>query len=73
MKAQFHVEPQWDGRTKVCSNDPVRVTEVAAMRIYGKNPLNSSSLKPTGRWPLNLVYNIGDSDSTEFVQMIILG
>ena len=28
-----------DGGTKVCSNAPGHVTKMAAMPIYGKNPL----------------------------------
>ena len=39
IKAKFHMEPQWDGRMKVCSNDPGHVTKMVAIPIYGKNPL----------------------------------
>ena len=38
IKAKFHMEPQWDGGTKVCSNDPGPMTKMATMRMYGKNP-----------------------------------
>ena len=34
--SKFHVEPPWDGRTKVCSNAPGHMTSMAAMLIYGK-------------------------------------
>ena len=37
IKAKFHVEPPWDGVTKVCSNGPGHMTKMAAMPIYGKN------------------------------------
>ena len=37
IEAKFHVEPQWDGRMKVCSNSPGHMTKMAAMPIYGKN------------------------------------
>ena len=40
IEAKFHVEPQWDGGTKVCSNDPGHITKMAAMLIYGKNLKN---------------------------------
>ena len=30
------MEPPWDGGTKVCSNDPGHMTNMAAMIIYGK-------------------------------------
>ena len=36
IEAKFHVEPPWDGRTKVCSNGPDHTTNMAAMHIYGK-------------------------------------
>ena len=31
------MELLWDGGTKVCSNDPGRLTKMASMPIYGKN------------------------------------
>ena len=34
IEAKFHVEPPWDGGTKVCSNGPGHMTKMAA---YGKN------------------------------------
>ena len=40
IAAKFHVEPLWDGRTKVCSNDSDHMTNMAAMPIYGKNLKN---------------------------------
>ena len=43
---KFHMEPLWDGGTKVCSNGPGQMTKVAAMLIYGKNVKKSSSLEP---------------------------
>ena len=42
----FHVEPSWDGGTKVCSNGPGHMTKLAAMPIYGKNLQKSSSPEP---------------------------
>ena len=47
IEAQFHVEPPWDGRTKVCSNGPGHMTNMAAMSIYVKN-LKKSSPEPKG-------------------------
>ena len=40
IKAKFHVEPPWDGGTKVCSNGPGHMTKMAVMPIYGKNLKN---------------------------------
>ena len=37
IEAKFHVEPHWDGGTKVCSNGPGHMTKMAAMPIYGRN------------------------------------
>ena len=37
VEAKFHVEPPWDGGTKVCSNDTGHMTKMATMPIYGKN------------------------------------
>ena len=39
MPAKFNMEFQWDGETKVYSNDPGHVTKMAAMPIYDKFPL----------------------------------
>ena len=47
MKAKFHVEPPWEGGTKVNINGPCHVmTKMAAMPIYGKNLKKSSSPEP---------------------------
>ena len=45
IEAKFHVEPPWDGGTKVCSNGSGHMAKMAAMPIYGKN-LKKSSLEP---------------------------
>ena len=37
FEAKFHMEPPWDGETKVCSNGLGHMTKMAAMPIYGKN------------------------------------
>ena len=39
IEAKLHVEPLWDGGTKVCSNSPGHMTKMAAMPIYGQNLL----------------------------------
>ena len=44
IEAKFHMEPQWDGGTKVCLNGWGHMTNMAAMPIYVKNMKNSSSL-----------------------------
>ena len=38
IKAKFHMEPQWDGGTKVCSRGLGHMAKMAATPIYGKNP-----------------------------------
>ena len=37
IEAKFHMEPPWDGRTKVCTNGPGHITKMAVIFIYGKN------------------------------------
>ena len=49
IEAKLHMEPPWDGGTKVCSNGPGHRTKEAAMPIYGKNLKKSSSPEPNGR------------------------
>ena len=45
IEAKFHVDPPWNGGTKVCSNSPGHMTKMAAIPIYGKNIKKSSSLE----------------------------
>ena len=40
IEAKFHVEPPWDGRTKVCSKDPGHMTKMAAITIHSKGLKN---------------------------------
>ena len=49
IEAKFYVESPWDEGTKVCSNGPGHMTNMAAMLIYGKNLKKSSSVEPNGR------------------------
>ena len=49
------------------------MTKMAGMPIYGKNLKKISSPEPKGLWPWNLVYSIGCSSTTKFVQMLTLG
>ena len=37
IEAKFLVEPPWDRKTEVCSNDICHMTKMAAVHIYGKN------------------------------------
>ena len=46
IKAKFHMEPPWDGGTKVYTNGPGHMTKMAAMPIYGKNVKKISSPEP---------------------------
>ena len=40
LEAKCHVAPPWNGGTKVCSNGPSRMTNMAAMPVCGKNLKN---------------------------------
>ena len=37
IEAKFHLNPPWDGGTKVCSNGPGHMTKVAAMPYMVKH------------------------------------
>ena len=39
IKPKFHMETPYDAGTKGCSNGPGHMTKMAAMSIYGQNPL----------------------------------
>ena len=52
MKAKFHMEPQWDGGTKVCSRGLGHMTKMAATPMYGKNPSKIFSTRTKGRMTL---------------------
>ena len=43
-EAKSHLQPPWDGGTKVCSYSPGLLTFMATMLIYGKN-LTQSDLE----------------------------
>ena len=49
IEAKFHMEPPWDGGTKVCSNGLGHMTNMAVMPRYGKNHKKYSSPEPKGQ------------------------
>ena len=49
IEAKFHVEPHWNGGTKVCSNGPGHIIKMAAMPTYGENLKKSSPPEPKDR------------------------
>ena len=55
IEAKFHVEPPWNGGTKVYSNGPGHMTKMPAMTIYSKNHERYFSLESKGWWPWNLI------------------
>ena len=73
IEAKFYVEPPWDAGEKVGSNGCGYMNKMAAMPIYGKNLKKSSSPEPKRLWPWNLVWGIGSSSNTKFIQMMTLG
>ena len=40
IEAKFHMEPPWNGRTKVCSNGPGHMTKMAAIPYMVKPFIN---------------------------------
>ena len=73
IEAKVHVEPSWDGETRVCSNGSGHMNNMADMPLYGKNLKKSSSPEPKCRWPWKMVCTIGYSSTTKFVQIMTLG
>ena len=73
IEAKFHIEPPRDIGMKICSNVPGHMAKMASRPIYGKNFQKSPSSEPRSRWPWNLVYSIGYSSTTKFVQRMTLG
>ena len=59
------MKPSYDKFAKIYAKYFGHMTKMAAMPIYGKNPLE-------GLWYWDLVCSIGDVGSTKFVQMMIL-
>ena len=57
VEAKFHMEPHWDGGTKVCSRDLGHMTKMAATPIYGKNPSKIFS-RTKGPLTCGLVFSI---------------
>ena len=58
---------------KIYTNELGHMTNMATMRIYGKNLKKSSSLEPIDRWPWSFVYSIVYASTTKIVQIITLG
>ena len=54
IKAKFHVEPPWEGETKVCLWHLGHMTKMAttAIYVYGKNPSKISGT--SGQFSMNL-------------------
>ena len=48
IEVKFHVEPPWDGGTKVCIWGLGHMTKMAAMPIYGKKPFKNLLIR--NRW-----------------------
>ena len=65
IKAKFHVEPPWEGRTKVYINGPGHMTKMAAMPIYGN--LKNLLLQNQKSYDLKLGMLLRDSTSTKFI------
>ena len=51
IKTKFHMEPPWDGGTKVCSWGLGYMTKMAVMPIYGNDP---SKIFPVTKGPMTL-------------------
>ena len=54
IKAKFHMEPQWDGGTKVCSGVLGHMTKMFTTPVYRKTPLKSFLSGTKGQMILGL-------------------
>ena len=59
IKAKFYMEPQWDGRMKVCARGLGHMTKMAPRPYMRKTLQKPSSPEPKGQWPCGLVCIIG--------------
>ena len=66
INAKFHVDPFWEGRTKVYINGPGHMPRWLPCP-YMVNPLKSSSPELEVLWSWNLACSIGVSSSTKFI------
>ena len=75
------MEPPWDWRTKICSNGPGHMTNMAAIPIYGKNLKNlllwNQKAGEVECWYVvsgaRVLTNLFKSSSNKFIQMLNLG
>ena len=44
-ETKLHIEPLWDGGTKVCFNGPGHMVKMVVLPIYGKNPSKNFFLR----------------------------
>ena len=58
IEVKFHVEPPWDGGTKVCSIGPAHMTKMVVMPIYDKNLKKSSSTKRPMTFNLGMQHRV---------------
>ena len=50
IKVKFHMEPPWDGGTKVRSTGPGHMTKIVAMPIHVKNLLRNQNADDLETW-----------------------
>ena len=53
IKVKFHVEPLWDGGTKVCSNGPGHMTQ-SANKTHGTDPWDHNPKEGHKKKPHNM-------------------
>ena len=70
-EAKFHVWTSWIGRTKVCSNGHVTWPRWPPCPYMVKTSKKTSSSKPKGWWPWNLICSIWYSSTIKFVPVVL--
>ena len=69
IKAKFHMAPQWIGGTEAYSPQVGHMTQMAAMPMYGKNPLKIFFSGTIGPMVLGLVCCIWDMGPVKFKKL----
>ena len=70
---RFHMGPSFRRVLTIYLNDSNSLNKMAAMLVYDKSTEKSSSPELRKLWGWILIYSIGDSKSTKFIQMMYKG
>ena len=72
-ESKFHMEPPWDDGNENLFKSSGSYSQDVLQAHRWKNLQKSPYSEPRGRWPWTLVYSIGYSSTSNFVQTMTLG